>query len=182
MNPPVSGNDAPRTIAPTDLKAALGRPFGEGAELALLDVREEAEFAKGHLFRASSLPLSRFELHIDGLVPRRGTPIVVCDGGEGLAETAARRLAGFGYGDAAVLAGGVAALIGQVVVGRPMVGVAVGISMWLAISASTTLGVSLPFLFRRIGVDPAIASGPIITTSNDLIASAIYLSIATALL
>ena len=63
-----------------------------------------------------------------------------------------------------------------------MVGVAVGISMWLAISASTTLGVSLPFLFRHIGVDPAIASGPIITTSNDLIASAIYLSVATALL
>lgn len=81
-----------------------------------------------------------------------------------------------------VLAGVVAAMIGQLLVSRPMVGVAVGISMWLAISASTTLGVSLPFLFRRIGVDPAIASGPIITTSNDLIASAIYLSVATALL
>ena len=39
-----------------------------------------------------------------------------------------------------------------------------------------------PFAFRRFGVDPAIASGPLVTTSNDLIAVSIYLTASTILL
>jgi magnesium transporter len=33
----------------------------------------------------------------------------------------------------------------------------------------------LPFLFRQIGLDPAISSGPLVTTANDSISVAIYL-------
>jgi rhodanese-related sulfurtransferase len=43
------------------------------------------------------------------LVPRRGTPVVCCDGGEGLAARAAARLEDLGYTDVAELAGGISA-------------------------------------------------------------------------
>jgi len=89
--------------------AALAAMLEDGGELALLDVREEGVFAKGHLFLAASVPLSRLELKLARLVPRRSTRIVLCDADDGLAARAAATLAGFGYTDVAVLEGGVAA-------------------------------------------------------------------------
>jgi magnesium transporter len=59
--------------------------------------------------------------------------------------------------------------------------IAVGFAMFSAIMVSTTLGLALPFLFRSIGIDPAISSGPIVTTANDSISVAIYLSLAITL-
>jgi len=53
--------------------------------------------------------------------------------------------------------------------------VAFGIAMFSAIMISTSLGLSLPFVFRHIGLDPAISSGPLVTTANDSISVAIYL-------
>ncbi|MHC4554744.1 MAG: magnesium transporter [Planctomycetota bacterium] len=53
--------------------------------------------------------------------------------------------------------------------------IAFGIAMFSAIMISTSLGLSLPFLFRQIGLDPAISSGPLVTTANDSISVAIYL-------
>jgi rhodanese-related sulfurtransferase len=79
----------------------------DGEELALLDVREEGVFSERHLLLARSLPLSRLELRIADLVPRRSTRIVLVDDDDGLAERAAARLAHFGYTDVARLAGGV---------------------------------------------------------------------------
>ncbi|MGH6945379.1 MAG: rhodanese-like domain-containing protein, partial [Geminicoccaceae bacterium] len=76
-------------------------------ELALLDMREEGDFARGHLLFASSLPLSRLELRLCDLVPRRGTPIVLCDRQGELAERAAERLRRFGYANLTALDGGV---------------------------------------------------------------------------
>ncbi len=61
-------------------------------------------------------------------------------------------------------------------------GVATGMGMALAILVAASLGISLPFLFRRTGVDPAIASGPLITTANDVISVTIYLSLAMLLI
>jgi len=78
-------------------------------ELALLDVREELAFGQSHILYASCMPLSRLECLAMRMVPRRSTPIVVCDAGEGLAERAARRLGHFGYADVKVLDGGVGA-------------------------------------------------------------------------
>lgn len=66
---------------------------------------------------------------------------------------------------------------------KPMLmGLAAGLGMFLGITGSVTLGITLPFLFRRFGVDPAIASGPLITSANDLFSVAVYLSIALAIL
>ena len=90
------------TISPEDLRARL---LG-AEELALLDLREQGTFGERHLLYASCLPLSRLELRVGRLVPRRSAPVVLCDGGEGLAERGAGRLAALGYTDVRVLAGG----------------------------------------------------------------------------
>ncbi len=58
---------------------------------------------------------------------------------------------------------------------------AFGTAMFSAIMVATTLGLLLPFLFRRIGIEPAISSGPLVTTANDSISVAIYMSLAVIL-
>ncbi len=58
---------------------------------------------------------------------------------------------------------------------------AFGTAMFSAIMVATTLGLFLPFLFRRVGIDPAISSGPLVTTANDSISVAIYLTLAMLL-
>jgi magnesium transporter len=58
---------------------------------------------------------------------------------------------------------------------------AFGTAMFSAIMVATTLGLFLPFLFRRIGIDPAISSGPLVTTANDAISAAIYLTLVLVL-
>jgi len=97
--------DDVRRITARELKQQLH----DGVEIALLDAREEGVFHARHLLLASCVPLSRLELLIDELVPRRGTRVVWCDDGDGAALCAARRLAGLGYTDIAVLDGGIAA-------------------------------------------------------------------------
>ena len=78
-------------------------------ELAVLDVREELDFGAEHLLYASCLPLSRLEFLAAAMLRRRNVPIVLCDGGEGLAERAATRLHHFGYDNVRVLEGGTGA-------------------------------------------------------------------------
>jgi magnesium transporter len=58
---------------------------------------------------------------------------------------------------------------------------AFALSMFTAIMVSTTLGLLLPFSFRRIGIDPAISSGPLVTTANDSISVLIFLTLTLAL-
>jgi rhodanese-related sulfurtransferase len=94
-----------RLVQARELKAMIG----DGRELAILDVREKGVFSRGHLFFALSVPLSRLELRIGPLVPRRATRIILCDDGEGLAPRAAARLRQLGYTNLAVLEGGLTA-------------------------------------------------------------------------
>jgi len=54
---------------------------------------------------------------------------------------------------------------------------AFAVGMFLSITVSTTLGLFLPFAFKKIGIDPAIASGPLVTTANDSISVAIYMTL-----
>ena len=92
-----------RPISAEQLLAAHRGP----GELAILDLREEGAFAEAHLLHACNVPLSHLELAIRDLVPRFETPIVVVDNGEGVAARGAARLAALGYGDVALLEGGV---------------------------------------------------------------------------
>lgn len=81
--------------------------LGEGTELAFLDVREEGLFNTGHPLTIVSMPFSHLETRLAALVPRRATRIVLMDQSEdGLAERAARRLAGWGYSDVSILKDG----------------------------------------------------------------------------
>ena len=87
--------------------------LGGTDELALLDVREQGVHYRGHPFFACSAPLSRLELVIGDLVPRKSAPIVVLDGGEdgreaGLAEKAHKKLLELHYADVEILEGGCA--------------------------------------------------------------------------
>ncbi|HHG8775374.1 TPA: rhodanese-like domain-containing protein, partial [Raoultella planticola] len=86
--------------------AQLRQALLDHAELALIDVREEAEFATAHPLFAVNLPLSKLELEITRRVPRLTTPVTVYDDGEGLAALAVDRLRGWGYQDVALLEGG----------------------------------------------------------------------------
>ncbi|MES2710014.1 MAG: rhodanese-like domain-containing protein [Pseudomonadota bacterium] len=90
-------------LTPQQVKAAI-RDTGE---LALLDVREERAFSdEGHLLFAAPAPLSRLELVIDALVPRRATRVILVDRDGSLIDRAAAVLARAGYEDIAALAGG----------------------------------------------------------------------------
>ncbi len=62
-----------------------------------------------------------------------------------------------------------------------VVGIIVGIGLWGACLASTLLGVFSPLFFVRVGIDPAIASGPIVTAFNDFLSMSIYFLIAIGL-
>jgi rhodanese-related sulfurtransferase len=96
---------SPHSIDAATLKAALH----DGNEIALLDAREEVPFDARHILMAACVPLSRLELLVDASVPRRGTRVVWCDDGEGLAQRAAARMTALGWRDVSVLAGGIAA-------------------------------------------------------------------------
>jgi magnesium transporter len=65
--------------------------------------------------------------------------------------------------------------------GASHVGWIVGVGLWGACLASTLVGVFSPLFFARIGVDPAIASGPIVTAINDFLSMSIYFLIALLL-
>lgn len=94
-----------RSVTVAELRAALT----DGHEIAVIDVRPPGIFNPAHLLYAVNAPLGRLELVIGRLVPRPDTRLVVTDEREELAGLAARRLAGLGYTDVQVLAGGTAA-------------------------------------------------------------------------
>jgi len=63
-----------------------------------------------------------------------------------------------------------------------LLGGVVGLSMFLAVTFSTLTGVLIPLSFHQLKIDPAIASGPLITTLNDVLGIALYLTSATIML
>ena len=97
----------PPAAAPYVSARELKTMLHDGDEIAVLDVREEGIFAKRHLLLAASVPLSRLEVRVPVLVPRRTTRVVICDAREGLAERAARKLGEHGYVDVRILNGGI---------------------------------------------------------------------------
>ena len=64
----------------------------------------------------------------------------------------------------------------------PKLGLGVGVSLITVILFSGSFGAFVPFLLRKFNIDPALAAGPFITTSNDILGLLIYLSIVTRFL
>lgn len=62
------------------------------------------------------------------------------------------------------------------------IGTVVGLSMICIILMANLLGTILPFVLTRVGVDPAVASSPLVTTICDVFGLVIYFSIAAVVL
>jgi len=129
-------------------------------------------------------------------------PIVTAMGGNAAVQSAAIAVQGLGSGElwlsdafkrlgkemvvallngtviAGLLCGTVAALgMGNIV----MLVATLGLTMLSVSLVATTNGALIPFLLTWMGVDPASAMGPFVTTLNDIVGLAIYFLIATAL-
>lgn len=66
--------------------------------------------------------------------------------------------------------------------GNPWLGLVVGSAMMLNTIIAVSLGGTLPLMMRRFGLDPALASGPILTTVTDMCGFFLVLSCASILL
>ncbi len=62
------------------------------------------------------------------------------------------------------------------------VAVSVGLAVLSSMSIAALVGSLVPLIFARINIDPAVATGPFVTTSIDIISVYFYFSIATVLL
>jgi magnesium transporter len=61
-------------------------------------------------------------------------------------------------------------------------GLVVGLAMMSAMTVAAVMGVLAPSFFKRVGVDPAIASSPFVQTANDITGIMIYFGTATLFL
>lgn len=78
--------------------------------------------------------------------------------------------------------GGATALRALLVQGNPLLGVIVGLAMFTAVTLATALGGVIPLVFKKIGIDPALTSGPLITTIMDALTLLIYFSAAITII
>ncbi len=74
------------------------------------------------------------------------------------------------------------ALKGQSAVMAFSVSLCIGATLLLSILLSSICGTVIPLIFKKLNVDPAVASGPLITTINDLVAVVSYYGLAWVLL
>ena len=95
----------PQLTSTADVRDALI----ERTEIAIVDVRDEASFAEAHPLFAASISLDRLAVDVPLRIPRRSTPIVLYDNGEGLVQPAASLLISLGYTSVQALDGGLAA-------------------------------------------------------------------------
>ena len=58
--------------------------------------------------------------------------------------------------------------------GNPRLGLTVAVAMTAAIMAAAAMGVLVPYFFRVVRIDPAIAAGPLVTTLEDVLGVSIY--------
>ena len=63
-----------------------------------------------------------------------------------------------------------------------LISLCVSVSLLLSMIVSSLVGTLVPMFFKKIKIDPAVASGPLITTVNDLVAVVIYYGLAWIIL
>lgn len=64
----------------------------------------------------------------------------------------------------------------------PIIGLALGSAMAMGMSAASLLGAAMPLALDLAGIDPAVSSGPLVSTINDSLALALYFAVATGIL
>ncbi len=82
----------------------------------------------------------------------------------------------------ATICGGFISLIATLSIGMPLLGLIVGLAMFLSILLISTIATFLPLIFRRVGIDPTTASTPMCSVISDVLTLVIYFWIATLLL
>ncbi|MBU5271422.1 magnesium transporter [Staphylococcus caprae] len=71
-------------------------------------------------------------------------------------------------------------LIIVVIYRQPLLALIVGGSLTCAMTVGTLVGSMIPLLMNKFKIDPAVASGPFITTINDIVSMLIYFGLATS--
>ncbi|MDN6630311.1 MAG: magnesium transporter [Staphylococcus equorum] len=71
-------------------------------------------------------------------------------------------------------------LIILILYGQPILAVIVGASLTIAMTVGTLVGSMIPLVMDKLKIDPAVASGPFITTINDIVSMLIYFGLATS--
>ena len=64
----------------------------------------------------------------------------------------------------------------------PVIGLVVGLSICASMVLATGVGTFSPLILRKLDIDPAIATGPFVTTSIDILGVLLYFIIANSLL
>ncbi len=81
-----------------------------------------------------------------------------------------------------IICGGILGLIVGFWVGDYRLGIIVYTALFLIIILSGIIGAAVPLALKRLNVDPALAAGPFVTTSNDILSLLIYLGLTTLFL
>jgi len=79
-------------------------------------------------------------------------------------------------------AGALVAIVSKLGFGSEVLGLTVGLSMFCSMTIAAFVGALTPAMFKRVGIDPAIAAGPLVTTGCDVMGVAIYLGAALLIL
>jgi magnesium transporter len=86
----------------------------------------------------------------------------------------------------ALMTGGAVAIaifaISRVISGDPGLSAVLAVAMLLVVLFAAMAGAGIPLMLHRFGIDPAVATGPFITTANDVVSMIIYLGLATLML
>lgn len=81
-----------------------------------------------------------------------------------------------------LVCGGVASLLALLFHNNPLIGLALGLAMAIGMSAASLLGTAMPLVLDLLDIDPAVASGPLVSTINDSLALTVYFLVATGVL
>jgi magnesium transporter len=81
-----------------------------------------------------------------------------------------------------IVCGGLASLLALLFQHNSVIGLALGLAMAMGMSAASLLGSAMPLMLDLVGVDPAVASGPLVSTINDSLALGVYFLVATGTL
>ena len=73
-------------------------------------------------------------------------------------------------------------LVSWAVSGDGNLSLVLSLAMLLVVLFAAMAGSGIPLVLHRFGVDPAVATGPFITTANDIVSMVIYLGLATLML
>lgn len=81
-----------------------------------------------------------------------------------------------------LISGAVLSLIAFFWLGEPSIGLVVGMALAINMTIAAAIGSFVPLVINRFGVDPALASGPFITTLMDVTSMLVYFTLASVFL